>query len=116
MSDDVNESLNVQFRPDPVKSPWSATPAAGPTGKIVGAYTKNDHLTEYYDRVVPTNFASSTDDLLMRSLIINYALEGKTDGAPNQHFYLTKNGIQSISREIVGTHFGWTGAKRDDYV
>jgi len=52
----------------------------------------------------------------MRSLITNYALEGKTDGAPNHSFYLTKNGIQSVSREIVGTHFGWSGAKRDNYV
>jgi len=93
LSDDIDETVNIQFRPDPVKSPWSATPVAGPTGKIVGAYTKQDHVTEYYDRVVPSNFARGTDDLLMRSLITTYALEGKTDGKPNQHFYLTKDGV-----------------------
>jgi hypothetical protein len=52
----------------------------------------------------------------MRSLIENYSLEGKTDGEPNGHFYLTKSGIEAASREVVGSHFGWTGKKRDDYV
>lgn len=63
MSDDVDESMNIQFRPDPVKSPWSAPPAApAPSGKIDGAYTKQDHLTEYYDRVVPARFSEGSDD------------------------------------------------------
>ena len=70
----------------------------------------------YYDRVVPSNFAEGTDDLLMRSLITNYALEGKTDGEPNGHFYLTKSGIEAVSREVVGTHFGWSGDKRNKFV
>jgi len=73
----------AQFRPNPVSSPWSAPPAApGPSGKIAGAFTKQDHDTEFYDRVVPTQFAGDTGgvDTLMRSLITNYSLEGKTDG------------------------------------
>ena len=69
------------FRPNPVSSPWSAPPAApGSQSKIAGAFTKHDHDTEFYDRVVPTNFAAGSDDQLMNSLINNYSLEGKTDG------------------------------------
>jgi len=52
----------------------------------------------------------------MRSLINNYALEGKTDGSPNHHFYLTKDAVAAVTKEAVGSHFGWTGKKRDDYV
>lgn len=107
----------VQFRPDPVKSPWSAPPAApGPSGKIAGAYTKQDQVTTYYERNIPSNFASGSDDLLMRNLITNYALEGKSDGSPNQHFYLTKDAIQTESKNVVREHFGWDDKKTADYV
>ena len=119
-SDDVGDSMSMaQFRPNAVSSPWSAPPAApGSSSKIAGAYTKADHDTEYYDREVPTNFAGDTGgvDTLMRSLITNYSLEGKTDGAPNHHFYLTKDGVKSVAKEVVGSHFGWTGKKGDDFV
>lgn len=44
----------------------------------------------------------------MRSFITNYAIEEKTDGVPNHHFYLSKDGIQSVSHAIVETHFLWS--------
>jgi len=58
LAEEVEENMNVQFRPLPVepwvqRSPNEPAPAA-PAGKIVGAFTKADHDTEYYDRVVPT--------------------------------------------------------------
>jgi len=42
-------------------------------------------MSDYYDRVVPENFSADKDDLLMRSIITNYAVEGKlADGSgPN---------------------------------
>ena len=89
---ELDDYINVQFRPDPVSQPWASGQKAD--SKIAGAYSKQDEVTMYYDRVVPTNFETGTDDLLMRSLITNYSLEGKTDGAPNGHFYLTKDGIE----------------------
>lgn len=52
----------------------------------------------------------------MRKLITDLALEGKTDGAPNGHFYLTKDAVQTSARDVVEQHFGWNGKKRDDYV
>ena len=74
--------------------------------------------TEFYDREVPTQFAGDTGgvDTLMRSLITNYSLEGKTDGKPNHHFYLTKDAVKSVTKEVVSSHFGWKGKKGDAFV
>ena len=100
-----------------MKSPWSAPPAPpGPSGKIVGAFTKQDHVTGLYTRKIPEHFSANSDDLLMRNLIKNYALEGKTDGKPNGHFYLTKDAIQEESRNIIRDHYGFDAAKTDSYV
>ena len=54
-ADDVGEAMGLaQFRPNAISSPWSAPPAPpAPSGKIDGAYTKEDHKTEFYDREVP---------------------------------------------------------------
>jgi len=52
----------------------------------------------------------------MKSLLTNYTLEGRTNDEPNGKFYLTKNGAKSVAKEVVGSHFGWTGDKRDQYV
>jgi len=42
-----------------------------------------------YERVIPTNFSGGDDDLFMRSIISNYALEGKDgDGKPTGNFFL----------------------------
>jgi len=49
----------------------------------------------------------------MKSLITNYTLEGRTNDEPNGKFYLTKDGAKEVAKEVVGTHFGWTGDKRD---
>ena len=52
----------------------------------------------------------------MRSLIQKYAIEGKSNNEPNGQFYLQRDGAEGAAKEIVGTHFGWTGDKRDNYV
>jgi len=52
----------------------------------------------------------------MHSLITEYALEGKTNGEPNHHFYLTKDAVHSVSKSVVNQEFGWEGEKRDTYV
>jgi hypothetical protein len=76
--------------------PWSGYQApVGATSKITGAFTKRDHDSEFYNREIPSRFSSGKDDLLMRNLIKNYALEGKTDGKPNGHFYLTKDAVMA---------------------
>ena len=51
----------------------------------------------------------------MRSLIQNYAIEGRSDDEPDGNFVLSKSGALSVAKEVVGTHFGWSGEQRDDY-
>ena len=48
-------------------------------------------LDKKYERVPPAHFAAGTDDLFMRSMIMNYALEGKDkDGAPTGVFVMNE--------------------------
>ena len=37
---------------------------------------------------------------------MQYALEGRTNDAPNGHFYLTKGGTEAVTKEVVNTHLG----------
>lgn len=50
----------------------------------------------------------------MWSLIMKYAVEGNLANEPNGHFYLTPKGMESVAREVIGTHFGWTGNKKNN--
>jgi uncharacterized protein YyaL (SSP411 family) len=53
----------------------------------------------------------------MRSLITNYALEGKTAGEPNGHFYLTKDATKAASTNVVKQHFSeWSQQKTDEFI
>ena len=52
----------------------------------------------------------------MNSLITKYALEGKTDGAPNGKFYLDKQALVAASKEVVGSHMGFKGEKADKFL
>jgi hypothetical protein len=51
---------------------------------------------------VPKRFSDSKDNLLMRSLIRTYAIEGVTpDGKPTCKFYLDFNAVKRVSKEGV---------------
>ena len=52
----------------------------------------------------------------MNSLISKFALEGKTDGAGNGKFYLDKSGAAAVANEVVQTHFGFTGEKKESFL
>merc|ERR1712159_391472 len=68
-------------------------------------------------RSVPSQFSEGKDDLLVKSLIQNYAVEAiDADGAPNGDFYLTKDGAKDAASEIVETHLGYTGDKADAFI
>lgn len=54
---------------------------------------------------MPERFSDSKDDLLMRSLIRTYAIEGRAaNGKPNGKFYLDFKGVNAVSKEVVQTH------------
>jgi hypothetical protein len=65
---------------------------------------------------VPARFTEEDDDRLMNSLISKFALEGKTDGAGNGKFYLDKSGAAAVASEVVQTHFGFTGEKKESFL
>lgn len=72
--------------------------------------------SSFYERVVPPQFSAPDDDRLMWSLCQKFAVEGNTDEEPNGHYYLTPKGMERVAREVITTHFGWTGSKREMYL
>jgi len=52
----------------------------------------------------------------MNSLISVYSLEGNDGGTPNGQFFLDKEGAKAVAEEVVQTHFGFTGAKRVEFL
>ena len=76
-----------------------------------------------YERVTTPRFAADTDDIFMRSMIENYALEAKTPqtdesagGEPTGKFWMSKSATNQAAREVLATHKGLTGAKLDTYM
>lgn len=76
-----------------------------------------------YERVIPARFASDDDDIFMRSMIKNYAVEAKTPktatdpgGAPTGKFWMTKSGAYAAAQEVLATHKKLTGEKLQKYL
>ena len=58
-----------------------------------------------YERVTPTNFAADSDDIFMRSMIQQYALEGKNkDGSPNGSFNMDEAATRAAAAEVLHTN------------
>lgn len=76
-----------------------------------------------YARVIPARFASDDDDIFMRSMIANYAVEAKTPktatdagGAPTGKFWMTKTGAYAAAQEVLSTHKKLAGADLQKYL
>ena len=71
-----------------------------------------------YERVVPPRFASDNDDIFMRSMIENYALEEKTkeDKLPSGKFWMNEQTTRAAAREVLNTHKGLAGEKLNKYM
>jgi len=84
------DKVVLQFRPNPAQAPWAAKAEDEPKSAIHNAFTPEAHGHEDYERQVPHLWDSTDrDDLLVRSVIMNYALEGRgAGGAPTGKFYL----------------------------
>jgi len=81
--------------------------------KEVFKFTEHDMLGEGgYQRVTTPRFASDSDDIFMRSMIENYAMEGKNkDGSPNGQFWMTEALTKAATSEVLATHKGIKGAE-----
>jgi hypothetical protein len=70
-----------------------------------------------YKRVTPARFAADDDDIFMRSMIQQYANEGKNkDGSPNGSFWMGEAETRAAAREVLATHKKMTGAALDGYM
>jgi hypothetical protein len=80
--------------------------------------TESDMLGDGgYKRVTTPRYAADSDDIFMRSMIENYALEGKNkDGSPNGQFWMSEALTRSAATEVLGTHRGLKGAELQKYL
>lgn len=70
-----------------------------------------------YERQTPKRFAADNDDIFMRSMIEQYALEGKNkDGSPNGQFWMNEANTRSAASEVLGTHKALKGTELEAYV
>jgi hypothetical protein len=70
-----------------------------------------------YERVTTPRFAADSDDIFMRSMIEQYAQEGKNkDGSPNGQFWMSEVNARAASSEVLDTHRGLKGAARENYL
>ena len=79
-------------------------------------------LDKKYERVPPEHFATGSDDLFMKSMIMNYADEGKDCDAdtkeckPNGQFTMTEAATRAASAEVLATHKDLKGAAGAEYL
>jgi len=74
-----------------------------------------------YDRVTPARFSADSDDIFMRSMVQNYAVDkncaGKDDPpASCGQFYMTEATTKAAAKEVLATHKGLTGAALTSYL
>ena len=74
-------------------------------------------LDKKYERVPPEHFATGSDDLFMKSMIMNYAQEGKDkEGAPNGQFFMTEAQTKAAAAEVLATHKALDGPAKAEYL
>jgi len=97
----------MRFRPTPEQAPWSIKLKDRPKRSLIYdpfyVFDSGSHGVEYYERHIPDLYDSTDkDDLLMRSIIEKYAIEGKgEDEKPTGHFYLTKVDLEPLIDEVM---------------
>ena len=70
-----------------------------------------------YSRVMPARFATDDDDIFMRSMINNYAIEKEDgDGNPSGNFVMNESTMRAATSEVLCTHKGLCGKSLQDYL
>merc|ERR1719324_2076132 len=86
--------------------------AAKELDPVPAYFTPFDHEATYYERVTTPRFAEDTDDIFMRSMIEQYALEErnkitehdnglKTGGEPNGKFWMNQAATLAAAKEVL---------------
>merc|ERR1711934_314301 len=74
-----------------------------------------------YERVTPARFSADSDDIFMRSMIENYAIDKncagkKEDPVPCGNFQMNKVTMRAAASEVLCTHKGLCGDKLNSYL
>merc|ERR1719313_3337882 len=99
----------------------------GESDPVPKYYTPFDHEATYYERVTTPRFSADTDDIFMRSMIEQYALEERTKfveednglkhgGEPSGKFWMNQAAANAAAREVLTTHKGLTGDLLNNYM
>ena len=82
------------------------------------AYQDGQHFgKQTYHRVAPTLFSGDGDDIFMRSMIMQYALEGKNkDGTPNHKFFMNEAQTKAAAAEVLANNKKMPEGERDAYL
>ena len=111
-SDEENEVTMVQIQGDDSESDHSKEYFPAGMDEMLG-----DGIVGEYKRVTPPRFAEDTDDVFMRSMIENYALEQKTKkGFPSGNFWMNEATTKAAAFEVLETHKGMKGAELSSYL
>ena len=108
MSEESSSSTeeNVMLRGEPVDHSGERFTVAM-DGMVDGGYT----------RATTPRFSADSDDIFMRSMIEQYAVEGKTfGGEPNGVFWMNYNTTKAAASEVLATHKGLTGGALKSYL
>ena len=79
-----------------------------------------------YEREIPHQFSTDSDDIFMRSMIKKYAVEERKDtftledgrkigGEPTVNFWMTQSTALNAAKEVLKTHKGLSGETLDTY-
>merc|ERR1712196_739686 len=88
-------------------------------------YTPFDHEATYYERVTTPRFSADSDDIFMRSMIEQYALEERNENTddvtkpgsePSGKFWMNRIATLAAAKEVLGTHKGLSGKELDAYI
>jgi len=91
----------------------------GSAGDYYFPFEKGMLGKDEYERVVPGRYMGDGDDIFMRSVIKNYALEGKDkehDDKPTGKFFLDEVQAKALATEVLQTHKQLKGATLKKYL
>jgi len=102
----------VQIQGDDSESDHSKEYFPAGTDEMLG-----DSIIGEYKRVTPVRFAEDTDDVFMRSMIEQYALEQKTKkGFPSGNFWMNEATTRAAAAEVLETHKAMKGEELGGYL
>ena len=117
-----SENSNVQLESDSDSDSSDSDEENVQIGDWYTVYDSGQAFNGKYERVVTDRFSADTDDVFMRSVIANFAVEKKNcdaDGkncVPSGSFWLNKSGAKALAQEVLQTHKNLSGDKLASYM